>query len=148
MKRKVRKRTAVLARTGKRGEGVYALRQLAKFLNDNGWRPSPGELADATCYRSRWWWWRRLRSSARLGTVRQHRRGQWELTRFGWENLGLQLLHPLASQKPRNRNRRVIAARATLLRRRIAAATIYDRPPCGLVVPGLERNSTLPIIEG
>lgn len=143
--RKQRKRTAVLLRTGRRAEGVYALKQLAKFLNANGWRPSANELAEVSGYRSRWWWWRRLRSSQRLGLVQQYPRGCWNLTPFGWQHLSLRPERQLLRKKPRRRAHRSRAAASVLARRRLAIAVMYDHP---FIVPGLDERQEMPVTEG
>jgi hypothetical protein len=134
MKKRLRKRTAPNARTYRRSETTYALRHLGRFLNKHGWRPSASELAMETGYRSRWWWWRTLRFrdakapvvSAVSGLVRQARRGAWELTKAGWEWVGMDLQQPLLERKPRTRERRERAVRARKIRRRLDMHAIFE----------------------
>jgi hypothetical protein len=131
VKRKQRKRTAVLLQTGCRGEGVYALKALARFLNAKGYRPSPAELAKTTGYRSRWWWWRRLRRLSTLTgspLVQQRGRGRWELTPYGWQHVGLRLRCYLLEQKARSRARRGAAVKHADDQHRLDKVLAYDMP--------------------
>jgi hypothetical protein len=128
-------------RTKREARDRKVLVKLAALVKALRWYPSAPELA-AALQRDHVTVWRALARLREDRLVRMARRGAWEPTQDGWSALNREPVRALIERKPRDRNRRVAAARRAILLRRL---TVHDYFTAARRAAAAEEG--LPVVE-